>query len=57
MGDEKLIIISVAVGGINDIFADNEHTHNQDSFLGGGGIPTQNWCRLLYLDNDVFGTE
>jgi len=39
VGDEKLIIISVAVGGTNDIFADNEHTHYQDSFFWGGGNP------------------
>ena len=56
MGDEKLIIISVAVGGINDIFVDNEHTHNQDSFFGGSphktGADCSIWTTMLSVQNE-----
>jgi len=56
VGDEKLIIISVAVGGINDIFVDNEHTHNQDSFFGGSphktGADCSIWTTMLSVQNE-----
>jgi len=56
VGDEKLIIISVAVGGINGIFADNEHTHYQDSFFGGGsphktGADCSIWTTMFSIRN------